>query len=558
MRVLKQILFTLVFIGLGSFASFAQGEVITGSIEMCEGSVHPIKLEDIVGLGLSAGGGSWAEVNPDNHAEIIADDVSNIFLGIDRLPGTYVFVFTPNNNPCLEDGDLAVATIYILPIPTAKGHTIGICAGETVSFDLSSLVSQELKDMYTITYKDALGNTLPSSVITIDAEGALNYTYHLTGGSSDFCVNYSTITLAVVANGVADVIDFTGGLSYCAANMPATVNLNEELGLTSKDGVWSAVGAAPAITAGVIQLTGVAPGTYNYVYAYKDCDGNAKSKNFDIIISEDLSTSFNDAEASYCKTINTNGIVDLMNVLGIGFPPTSGTWTEVSATSPVDVADGIFELADARVGTYVYRFTVSNAIDLCGVSGESADVTLKIFDSSEVLDGEVQLCKASLVPGSTLDLNEFMPSLPSGGTWYGLDGNPIVGSTIDVSNLGVGVYSYTYEFDGGPCGTGNARLLVVVTDMLTNFKDKTKKYCLTDAGTDHIDLDQILGVGNLTGVWTNNNSVTNFDTTTNVFNGAAEGVGTYTFTFKATEDACGVTAGDEVTITVIITEDLTL
>ncbi|MHA7109006.1 hypothetical protein ACRTDU_02695 [Sunxiuqinia elliptica] len=558
MKHFNKILLTIICL-LFVLGGYAQtGNTVTGSHEMCEGEVLPVKLDDIVNLGLSAGGGSWHEVNPADNS-IIEEDVSNVFLGINRLPGTYKFIFVPKNNPCMEDEDRAEATIEILETPKPLSHYITLCSGETINFDLATLISQSLKDKYTISYKDADGNALASSSISIDTEGELFFTYEL-GGASDLCNNNASIVLSVISDDMAAGLTFDEGLAFCVTAVPESLNLNDELGLTGKNGTWEATGGAPAITDGVIDLTNVVVGDYVYAYKWTDCSGVEQTNPFTVSITDDLSNDFVDVERESCKTINSNGFIELLDVIGVGLPANSGVWTvEVAVDgTAIDVADGIFEIADSRVGQYVYRYTVSNAVDLCGIQGMSATVTLNVYDSGEVLDGEVQLCKANLTAGTSLDLAGFMQNLPVGGTWYDLDGTTaLTGSSIDAGSLDIGVYSYKYEFASGPCGNGDAELLVVVTDVLTNFKDKTKSYCLTDAGADQIDLDAILSVGNIEGTWTNTDNATNFDSTTNVFDGAAEGVGEYSFTFKATAEGCGVNVGDEVVIKIIITDDLT-
>ncbi len=557
MKHFNKILLTticLLFV-LGGYAQ--TGSTVTGSYEMCEGEVLPVKLDDIVNLGLSAGGGSWNEVDPTNDA-MIEEDVSNVFLGINRLPGTYKFVFVPSNNPCMEDEDRAEATIEILEIPKPLNHYVTLCSGETVNFDLATLIPESLKNNYTISYKDADGNALASSSISIDAEGELTYLYKL-GGASGLCTDSAYIAISVISDDMAAGLTFDDGLAFCVTAVPESLNLNDELGLTGKSGTWEATGGAPAITAGVIDLSNAVIGDYVYNYKWTDCSGAEQTNPFTVSITDDLSTDFVDAQRDICKTINSNGFIDLMDVIGVGLPVNLGDWTVEAAVdgTAIDVADGIFEIADSRVGQYIYRYTVNNAVELCGIENTSATVTLNVFDSGEVLDGEVQLCRANLTAGTSLDLAGFMQDLPAGGTWYDLDGTALAGSSIDEGDLKSKVNKYNYEFASGPCGNGNAKLLVVVTDVLTNFKDKTKKYCLTDAGADAIDLDAILGVGNIDGTWANDDSATNFNSTTNVFDGAAEGEGEYNFTFTAADEGCGVNAGDKVTIKIIITEDLT-
>ncbi|MFV0590680.1 MAG: hypothetical protein ACK5M7_04795 [Draconibacterium sp.] len=559
MNCLKKngLLFVLCLIlGLGSLSTISAQQIISGELELCEGQVLPVKLEDVVGLGLSAGGGSWHEVSEVDSSLIVEENVSNIFLGIDRLPGTYKFLFVPSNNPCLNDDDRALATIQILPTPKPISHFVALCSDQTVDLDLSTLIAKELTDMYPdISYIDGDGNILSSSVIPIDSEGELLFSYKL--NSIGACVDSAAIILSVISNGIAGSIDFDSSLAFCQSAVPDFLNLNAELGLTGKDGNWEAVAGSPSIVEGIVDLIGATVGDYEYTYKWNDCNDLEQNRSFTISITDDLSPVFVDVEHGVCKTVSTGGFIDLMDIIGVGLPANAGVWTEVSSASPVDVADGIFEIADSRTGKYEYKFTVGNAVELCGIQGNSVVVTLDIYDNSEVLDGEVQLCYANLVSGTMLDLNEFMPGISVGGTWHDTNGAAMSGSTIDEGALGLGVFSYEYSFPSGPCGDGSANLLVVVTDMLTNLKNKTKSYCLTDDGSDSIDLDQILGVGNVPGSWENTSNVSNYDDSSHVFDGKTEGVGTYNFTFTAAEGACGINENDQVIITIIITDDLT-
>lgn len=553
-QLIHSFLFAIGLLILSSSSSFA-AETVTGNLQVCDDNVLPVKLEDVVGLGLSAGGGQWNEVNPADDS-IIQAGVSNIFVGIDRLPGTYKFIFIPSNNPCLENDDRAVATIEVLETPNAINHFAELCAGETVTLDLSNLVSATLKANHTITYYDGSGSLLASSSVSLTNEGEFSYLYKI--DNAGLCTDNAKIVVNVIGSGVPGSITFNDRLAFCASTVPASLNLNQELGLTGKGGDWTAASGAPAVNGGIVNLLGISVGNYEYTYKWNDCSGVEMSKLFTLSITDELSANFVDASRDICKTIYGNGTVDLMQVLGISLPSQAGVWSEVSSVSPVDVADGVFEVADSRAGKYVYKYSVGNAVDLCGIQSQSATVTLNVYDGGQVLDGLITLCKASLTAGDLIDLGEYMVSLPNGGTWYAPDGSTVSGTTIDVGSLALGINSYRYEFDAGPCGNGDARLYVVVTDDLSpSFKDKAISYCLTDDGADHIDLDQVLGIAGLEGSWSNDDSAINFNASTNVFDGRAEGKGTYTFTFTASESACGVNAGDKVTITVKITDDLT-
>lgn len=567
----------LVVFVLMCFTGHAQN--VTATKDICDNRVLPINLNSVVGLELAAGGGQWYEVSSATafSADLLDENkVRNMIPAIDRLPGAYYFVFVPKNNPCMDDADRAIVTINILETPLPLSHTIALCPGETFTFDLSSLVSSTLKAMYTnMLYKDHAGNTLSTSTISIGADesGEMFYTYHL-NEAGVACTDQADIVLNVVRDGDIAGIDKGSEMAFCLNALPESLNLNEVFKLTVTGGSWSAEGGAPAPNAaGVVDLSGLsAAADYQYKYEYSagDCFP-AGDATFTIQITGDLDPHFNDVEKNICKATSPNGFINLLELIGVGVPNTSGVWTEVEATSPVDIEDGIFELADSRTGKYVYRYTVSNAVsELCGLPGQSATVTINMFDAGEVLDGEVQLCSSAL--SGEMTLGKYIANLPAGGSW---DGGAIIVSatgTISASDLSLGVNMFSYEFDGGPCGSGSANLYVTVTDDITNFTDKQIAYCLTDEGADAIDLDQVLAVHGISGSWAHDaaastsdqNTSGNWNTTSNVFDGRAAanaettGEGTYVFTFTASEDGCNINSGDTVTITIKITKDLTM
>lgn len=566
--------FLLTALVLFTFVGNAQN--VTGTKDICANYAYPIDLgEDVVGLALSAGGGTWYKVSSATGFDtelVSANVVSNIFLAIDRQPGAYYFVFVPKNNPCLDDSDRAIATVNIREIPIPISHTIALCDGETMSFDLSSLVSPTLKDMYqNMLYKDKDGKTLSTSSVSIGANdsGEMIYTYHL-GSNASTCSDSARIVLNVLRDGIAPGFQRDSIIAFCLNSVPDKLNLIKEFELSVTGGSWSALGSAPVPNNGVIDLSKVsAPADFQYRYAYSG--GNCASAGADTLtikITDNLQPWFKDVSRDICKATSPSGYIDLMGLLGVSVPNSAGIWTEEEATSPVDVGDGIFELADSRTGKYVYKFSVSNsATDLCGLAGESAMVTLNLFDNGEVLDGEVQLCSSSL--SGSIALSEFIPNLPNGGTWDG--------GTISVSNgevlaadLKQGVNKFNYEFNGGPCGSGNALLYVTVTDEITSFTDKTIAYCLTDDGADAIDLDQVLGVFGISGSWSldvagstsDQTGTGNWNANENVFNGRAAanaesaGEGTYVFIYTANADGCNISSGDKVKVTIEITKDL--
>ena len=563
----------------------------TGTLNVCSNHASVIRLgEDVLGLALSGGGGYWDEVDPTDNTKVIAGGVSNIFKALERMPGTYHFVFTAENNPCF-DGK-ALAEVIIVHNPVSSGTTLLLCPDDAPKISLKAYLPAQLSDL-AISFADEGGHVVTDGKYDIpsDFEGDINFSYTITEAGY-FCNKDANLTLIVKRSVDAGTLPVPEVLSVCEDAIPAQVDLYAILGYRIA-GTWSVVasstsgiiGAAPApvgsiVTLGHIDLNIVSPAgkaSISYMLTPSSACYTTHTPRVSIDITKKFdSNSFKDVEKSICKTSSPKGYVDLMSVLNIQVPANSGVWTlDPGSTSPVDVADGVFELNDARTGIYTVNYKVSNAVGLCDLTAGSATITLNVFDSGEALDGEVQLCGAAT---GSLPLNKYVVGLPLRGvTWYaGLkaEGTAVVGGSVDVSALETGIYAYTYSYESGLCGSTEGHLYVSVTDGLTNFIDKTIKYCVSDFGSDVIDLDQLLGVFGVSGTWsfdkagsTSSHADVNsyYNSTTHVFDGRGAASndrpvnkGKYVFKYTVDSNYSGcIEAGETVSVTVIITEDLT-
>ncbi len=559
MNVMKNLSIKLLplVILLGTVSMQAQ-KVISDTLRLCETHALPEDLGQGVNLGLSAGGGHWDEISMTDSA-ILVPKVSNIVVAIDRKPGEYLFRFTPKNNPCMNDADRAYVLVQIIETARPVNHHLSLCPGTSFSFDLESVMSPTLRAKHNIIYYAADGLALPSSTVTIDASGELLFSYKVE--ALDGCIDSTAIVLNVFEDALFDNAAVRDSLAFCVAILPDSINLNEKYGFSAAEGSWRAISTpAPKLKGNTVHLKDWnTTGRFDYEYKWKDCSNDDKTDTFTLIITDDLTSNFEDASIDVCVTNNPNGYIDLMSLVGVDLPLNSGEWFVIDQeAAPVDIEDGIFELSDAVVGTYRSRFVISNAINICGLTVTEVEVAVNVFDNA-VLDGNVQLCLYDLEEGDSLYLNEYIANLPAGGIWLGIDNNEIRSDSAHIGDLSKGTHKFTYLFDGGPCGDGLAELFVSVVDGFTEFRDKTISYCLTDAGADAIDLDQILKIGNIAGSWTvdSNISAGNFDNINNVFNGSAQGTGDYIFTFTAANNGSSC-IGSSLTakVKVVITDTL--
>lgn len=551
---------------------------------VCDNYATPLRLDvDILELSLSSGGGTWYEVNPADHNDIISSDISNIFMAISRMPGEYHFVFVSKNNPCLADGEKALAKITITENVESLSTNVLLCPNDAPLLELKDFVAPAHRNL-TLEFKDEQGNVLTNGQYNVNSTftGDINLEYNVTDVNF-ICANTGNLTLIVSREEPTSNLPLSGQVAYCKDAVANEVNLNTLLNYTI-DGTWSAVAVngitGPQPTDNIVDLSAINISSYPVTYKYELTLSSSSCYSFasptvEIVITDDLSSEFADVSYDVCKTTAPSGYLDLMQILGIGVPVNSGEWSPVDQTSPVDVMDGVFELADARSGVYTYNFKVSDAIELCAIQGQEANVTINVFDNSEALDGEVQVCAGT--SSGSINLSEYIIGLPATGVnWY--KGNDATGTVIATgdypySDLNNGTQVFTYSFDSGVCGASEGRLYVTVGDIITNFIDKEIKYCLSDNGSDNIDLDQILGVAGVPGTWTldTQNSTSdqtntgNYDSTTHTFDGRAAaavestaGEGTYVFTYTVDSNYNGcIPGGSTVTITVTITGDLT-
>lgn len=559
---------TLLFFSIS--VAVAQNMVIK-EIKICDTSVRPISLgEDVIGTSLIPTGGTWAEVKAiPPYNTVIKNNISNVFVAIDRQPGKYAFVYTAKNNVCMPNGDKAIAIIEILETPKPLHVNVALCEGDTKDINLTHYISSTLNAKYptSIIFKDTNGSELINGIFPISDtfEGVNTTTYEVELLTANACNTKALITINVTRTKEnINNKDLTGEKAFCISALPPSINLNNELGLAG-NGTWEVdgVNSLTVTPNGVVNLSNetLNSGTYKYKFTANGesgCIPAGTLASYTIEIVDDMTTLIAaEGSLNICKIRNPERKIELQSLLNISIPIKAGEWTPDAGnpSNSVDITDGYFEVADAPIGTYIYKFKLSNAINMCGLQNKEATVKLIIENGGNFLDGEVQICSSN-VP-TVLSLCKYVAGLESGtATWYEFDGKTkIPTGIIDPSQLAVGTHKYTYKAGNADCKSEGS-LYITIEDELSNFTDKTISYCLTDLGANAISLEEILGVAGIMGTWNTDVTGANYDSVNYVFNGKAQGIGTYTFTFTADDTTgCGL-ANKNATITIKITDTL--
>ncbi len=503
---------------------------------------------DVVGKALTKDGGYWDQVDPADMTTLLAHDVDNIFVLAGLPAGKYAFVYTANNNACLTAGETVEATVVILETPKDFSHIVYSCVGEKPTLDLKDIVAPELPnlDFSNIEFKNSsAGSSLVGSVLniedyvgTVTVDYVVNYTQEDGTTPLGICSGPAKIGIEVRRNGSSPQFT-TDAVTYCKTIAPSKLNLSNLAGMTAyENATWSLADYSPSKTANLvgnsvyfdIDRGNVIPGTYIFTYSWDGttCYANG-SADLTVTIADNGLALPTNPRGGVCKSNNPYAIYNMcLEGLGLALPPSAGKWIPLtkptSQTVDIDVADGLFEVGEAKPGIYKYKYKVNEIADICGLSGET---TLMIevgeIGSAGAYDGRVQLCGLDLEnrPG-TLKLSNYVSEVPLGATWEAPTGASIINddevSYADLNALGVGIHLFELSYTSIGCANdGSGSLYVTITNSLNVPEAVSLTYCRPDMPTE-INLFQVIGA-DLDGTWAADasNVNTTFDITNGVF-----------------------------------------
>ncbi|MHA7109005.1 hypothetical protein ACRTDU_02690 [Sunxiuqinia elliptica] len=323
----------------------------------------------------------------------------------------------------------------------------------------------------------------------------------------------------------------------------------------------------------IFVLTGLAPGTYQFVYTATNnvCLPQGQTKTGTIVI---LQTPKDFSHVVYSCTGETPAL-DLSGIIPAGLP-TSVTYTVTMPATGVTLnADGkTLELGDytgtVKVG-YMVDYTGEGApADVCN---NEATITVEVIrdnDSPELTVESILYCK------ETTPLSVNLSNL-GGMTAYENAGWALASSSVasDVTVTGnvatftgteppvAGVYTFTYSWEGTSCyGAGSSDLVVtIVEDGLTLPANPTDEICKSDDPNRIYDLT-LEGLGlalpSSTGKWVKmsdsepENQNIEIDITDGLFDLELVRAGTYKYKYIVSDvaDVCGLTGETILTLTV--------
>lgn len=343
----------------------------------------------------------------------------------------------------------------------------------------------------------------------VDASGT--YIYNVTGSAPCSDATSSVqVTLVPAANAGTN-----GTVAACVDDPSIDLSLGLG-GSPDAGGTWSNDDGAGVLSGGVLDATGVPPGSYQFTYTVpgmSPCSDNNATVTLNITNALDAGQ---DATIDVCDSEDE---VDLFAALG-GTPQSGGNWIDADNSGALD--DGAFDATQVAAGTtWEFIYILSASADCLR---DSAVVTVNVLNGPSAGDnGSLQLCSNS----SQINLGTPING-DAGGQWFDPSLVPFTPAVFDPASDDPGVYVYVVPAIGS-CAADTAYLTIGVTPAPNAGSDGTLTICSND---DPVLLAASLGgTPDPGGSWFFGPSLIPTD---NIYNPAVDASGIYRYVVQGT------------------------
>ncbi len=469
-------------------------------------------------------------------------------------PDVYVFTYTvPANGACLEDSATVTITIYETftsgTVSTASPATF--CqSGLPSAFDLATLLDNEDPNGQ---WTQGLLSTDPVVISPIDLSAFTPGTYNFTYTQNVLpnpCPEESTTVQVVVLQDpeAGNAVNQTFCENDLATNSPFDLFNALDGTQDNNSGTWTD-GVGGAVT-NPIDLTLLTEAGSAYTYNYTIDNGTCSDTEAITITIEPAPESGTvNGSPEYCEASAPTSF-DLFDLLD-GEDQT-GAWyvgldnTGATTTTPID-------LSILTAGTYNYTYDV-DAIGACDDELVTITITINPLPDTGIAT-PVILCENDPAVNTPLDLFNQLAGNDLGGTWSDDDATGALSvSTVDLTQLTIGTYNYTYSITDGNTCANSTTVTVTIDDAPESGEALLPvEICLENlAGNSPFDLFTLLdGTQDTNGTWYEGTDTTG-PVATNPVDITGLTAGTFNYTYSV--PPIGTCTDVDVTVAIIIND----
>lgn len=403
--------------------------------------------------------------------------------------------------------------------------------------------------------KDATG-LWSGPITTLNGHlGTVNISSLTTPGTYVF--TYTVPSTGICPDGIATVTirvfqTFSSGTalspaSFCESTAPSAFDLFSLLQNEDPNGQWTqGSSSSDPIVLSPIDLTGLAPGTYNFTYtqnlAPNPCPEQSTTVQVVILQDPNAGTAVNQ---TFCENdLAANSPFNLFNALDGSQDNNSGTWTDAAN----NVISSLLDTSTLTVAgsPYIFNYTIDN-----GACSDKEPISITVLPAPKAgtpIAVFPQFCEASAPAG--FDLFTLLTGEDQTGSWIDDDASgALSGNVVDLSALAPATYHFTYDVAAiGTCDDALVTVTVTINPLPKTGTPTPVVLCENDlVSSSPLDLFGQLSGEDSAGTWTDDNAtgaLSGSDVNITAFT-----IGSYNFTYTIT-DANGCSNSSTVVVTI--------
>ena len=431
-------------------------------------------------------------------------------------PGIYKYKIMATA-PCSADS----ATVNIIETPESNAgiNTVApLCSSDGVIALIDLLGGNPDTDGSWTLNNNAIGPNLGTDTA---ANGAYTYTV-LGDGPCDDKTAQVQITISQAPNAGSDA-----QITTCVG--AGSVNLLAALGTSvTVGGTWTNVNSAGVVSpTGQLNISGVTPGTYNYIYTLTGAGSCGNASSTVMVTVTNALNAGNNSDVTVCETQSQVVLFDLLT----GNPQGGGTWQDLGGSGAL-IGGTVFDATAVPVGSsWMFKYLLSSSATC---PADSAIVTVNVVDAPFAgANGGTTVCSSSASFNLIIQLNS---NPDAGGSWFNNVWAPHP-ATFNPGSEPTGTFHYVVAAIAG-CPADTATTVITVRPAaIAGIASQNYATCSNDGVTVLFDL---LGPTAQTGgSWTFNG---NPHVGNGIYTPAIDAPGTYTYTVTAQAPCAPATA----------------